>query len=150
MTKATFESIVGPRIPDGELRRQRARYVLPSDVVPGWSTPLSVSEAGPEPGELRRHPRFAIFVELALEQVDEWGAVIDGERTVADNVSLGGARVLTSHDFSNGDVLMVREIGGGFEARALVVGSFAGPDGTRRLNLHFLDGREPRHLVPGH
>jgi len=33
VTKATFESIVGPRIPDGELRRHRARYVLPSSCL---------------------------------------------------------------------------------------------------------------------
>jgi hypothetical protein len=140
----------GEEPPSNYRTNPAARYVLPSDVVPGWSTPIAVSEGGPEPGELRRHPRFAIFVDLALEQVDEWGAVIDGERTVADNVSLGGARVFTSHAFNKGDVLIVREIGGSFEARALVVGSFAGPDRMRRLNLHFLDGREPRHLVPGH
>ena len=30
MTKATIESILGPRIPDAELRAHRARYVLPS------------------------------------------------------------------------------------------------------------------------
>ncbi len=43
MTKATFESIVGPRIPDTELRAHRARYVLPSLLLAAAAVLLLVS-----------------------------------------------------------------------------------------------------------
>jgi hypothetical protein len=140
----------GQEPPSGYQTNPAARYVLPNDIVPGWAASVIAKDAAGEAGDLRHYPRFPIFVEFALERVDEFGAVIDEERTVAVDVSRGGARVFTTHPFRDGDVVHVRELAGSFETRAQVVGSFHGPDGVRRLNLHFLDGREPRHLVPGH
>ena len=141
----------GKEPPSGYRANPSTRFVLPTDVVPDWQVPgKPTAETQRDPGDLRRHRRFAISVDFTVEQLDEWGAVLDQERTVADNISRGGARVFTSHDFRTGDVVMVREMGGSFETRALIVGTCVGPDGVRRLNLHFLDGREPRHLVPGH
>ena len=140
----------GQEPPSGYQANPAARYVLPNDVVPGWVASVIAKDAAGAAAELRHHPRYPIFVGLALERVDEFGAVLEEERTVADNMSRGGARVFTTHSFRVGEVVLVRESAGSFAARARVVGSFQGPDGIRRLNLHFLDGREPRHLVPGH
>jgi hypothetical protein len=140
----------GQEPPSGYQANPAACYELPDDVVPGWAASVIAKDAAGAAAELRHHPRFPIFVDFALERVDEWGAVLEEERTVADNVSHGGARVYTTHSFQVGEVVQVRESAGSFAARARVVGSFRGPDGVRRLNLHFLDGREPRHLVPGH
>jgi len=62
-------------------------------------------------------------VNFTLQLVDEWGAVLQEELTVADNVARGGARVMTSLAFTVGDILLLQEAGGGFATRAEVRGS---------------------------
>lgn len=146
----------GKEPPRGFERTPGARFLLPSDVAPETlpepAAPaplLRVAERKPltaDPLGQRQQERFDMFVNFSLERVDEWGAVIVEERTVAENVSLGGTRCMTNTPFQKGDVLTIREIGGPFEARARVVNSYVGSDRIRRLNLKFLDG-SPAHLV---
>ena len=58
------------------------------------------------------------------------------ERTIAENVGRGGARVMTTtSSLSIGDVVQIEEVGGPFKTRADVRGTFVGRDGIRRLNL---------------
>jgi hypothetical protein len=101
----------------------------------------------PDGRERRQHPRLNLFVNFTLQQVDEWGVVLQEELTVADNVSRGGAHVMTTLDFAVGDVILIQEAGGGFATRTEVRGLGKGPDGIGRLHLKFLDRLAPDRLL---
>jgi hypothetical protein len=141
----------GPVPPRGYERNPSARFLFPNDVEASAARPLRTglerAAAPVDPGGQRRHERFEIPVEFELELVDEWGIVVNRERATGENLSRGGARVLSRHGFRQGDVVRVREAGGRFDARAQVVGSYVGSDWARRLNLKFLDGKEPNALL---
>lgn len=100
-----------------------------------------------DPSERRAHPRFQLFLNFTLQQVDEWGAVLQEELTVAESLSKGGAQVKTSLEFMKGDVILLQEAGGGFATRAEVRGVHEGPDGIVRLHLKFLDRPAPERLL---
>ena len=100
-----------------------------------------------DPSERRAHPRFQLFLNFTIQQVDEWGAVLQEELTVAESLSKGGAQVKTSLEFMKGDVILLQEAGGGFATRAEVRAIQAGPDGIARLHLKFLDRPAPERLL---
>jgi len=140
----------GKEPPRGYDRNPSARYLLPSDLKAEkqqGKRPIPEPEPPVDPDGKRRHERYEATVDVELFLVDEWGALIDDERTVTENLSVGGARVLSSHAFAVGDVIVVREVGGPFKARAQVVGNSLGPNQVRRLNLKFLDASGAVHLV---
>ena len=69
------------------------------------------------------------------------------EATVADNLGLGGARVMSTQFFARGEVLDVEEAGGPFRTRAAVRNAYVGEDSVWRLNLMFLDAQAPDRLL---
>jgi len=95
----------------------------------------------------RGGPRMQLFVNFTIQQVDEWGAVLQEELTVADNVSRDGARMMTTLGFQVGDVLLVQEAGGGFATRAEVRGVTRIQPTIERLHLKFIDRRAPDRLL---
>jgi hypothetical protein len=99
------------------------------------------------PNERRSTPRVELFVNFVIQQVDEWGAVLQEELTVADNVGKGGARVMTTLAFNEGSVVLLQEAGGGFATRAEVRGVTRDRSGTGRLHLHFLDREAPERIL---
>ena len=99
------------------------------------------------PQDRRGAPRMQLFVNFTIQQVDEWGAVLQEELTVADNVSRGGARMMTTLAFQVGDVLLVQEAGGGFATRAEVRGVTRVQPTIERLHLKFIDRRAPDRLL---
>jgi hypothetical protein len=116
--------------------------------------PAAAPEPPPVPGspdgrERRGHPRLSLFVNFTLQQVDEWGVVLQEELTVADNVSQGGAHVMTTLNMGKGDVILLQEAGGGFATRAEIRGVTNGTDNIKRLHLKFLDRRAPERLLGG-
>jgi hypothetical protein len=115
------------------------------------TAPPTPPPSEPEPAgsgaERRVHRRVDIFVNFTLQQVDEWGAVLQEELTVADNISKGGARVMTSLAFAKGDVILLQEAGGGFATRAEIRDVRKGPDGIPRLHLKFLDRQTPDRML---
>ena len=140
--------------PRGFEERPWARYGLPADVADedvdeATITPprLPPPEPTPEPDVQRRFDRFDVFVGFMLEPVDETGQARPGELAVSENVSHGGARFKTSLDLNRGSIVAVSETESGFEARAEVRNSYVGPDGVRRINVMFLDGKSPDRLV---
>ena len=141
----------GKEPPGGYEENPTARFRLPSDAdeprKPAAPRPSQQEEEKPDPYGRRTAERFDIFVDFLVELVDEWGAVLQEERTVADNISKGGARLMTARELAKGDVIVLHEVGGTFEARAEVRDLHVGKDGIRRLNVRFLDGRSPDHLV---
>ncbi len=143
----------GKEPPKGFDAHPGALYFMPGDErhEPA-AAPLreAVAPVEPDPGGRRQSPRFRIFVDFVMRQVDEWGTVLAEELTVAENVSLGGACVYTSLPLRVGHVVHVQERGGTFEARAEVRDTYVGVDRIRRVSLSFLDGRGPVHLVRSH
>jgi hypothetical protein len=146
----------GKDAPRGYQENPMARFLLPSDVgqevvepqaAPAQAREPPVDEERPDPWGRRAHPRFDIFVEFAVELIDEWGAVLADERTVAENISRGGARLRTAGPFAQGDVIVLREVGGQWSSRAEIRYVGLGKDRVRRLHVQFLDGRSPSHLV---
>ena len=114
-------------------------------------TPLDEVSPAPadDPDERRSHPRFQMFLNFTIQQVDEWGAVLQEELTVADDLSKGGAQVKTTLDFSEGDVVLLQEAGGGFATRAAIRAVVEGANGITRLHLKFLDRQAPERLLKG-
>ncbi len=125
----------------------------PPPEPPAPTPPLPA--APPEPAapssgggaERRVHRRVDIFVNFMIQQVDEWGAVLQEELTVADNISKGGARVMTTLGFMKGDTILVQEAGGGFATRAEIRDVRKGPDDVSRLHLKFLDRQTPDRML---
>jgi len=96
----------------------------------------------------RRAPRLEIFINLMIRRMGTLGTVLQEERTVAENFGRGGARVLTSmSSIVPGEIIGVSEIGGDFETRAEVRGTYLGKDNVKRLNLRFIDREGPERLV---
>lgn len=161
---------LGKYPPRGFEKAPGGRYLLPTDAPEGASetagaeTPPPASPAptasaaraparpprpapAVDPNERRRAARFDMYVNFTLQEVDEWGVVLREELSVAENVSKGGARVLTSLNFAKGEVIVIQEVGGSFTTRAEVKGIGHGKDGVRRLNLKFLDYQTPDRLL---
>lgn len=111
------------------------RYLLPTDPPP-------------KPKERRRFSRLDnAFLNLKLHRLDPSGAPLQEERTVAENLSKGGARVMTAMPLAKGDVVLVEEMGGEFKTRAEIRNVYIGEDRIPRLNLQFLDGEAPDRMV---
>jgi hypothetical protein len=124
----------------------KGRAGVPPAPVPGAPTPefLPSREV---PSDRRGAPRVDLFVNFTIQLVDEWGAVLQEELTVADNVAKGGARVMTSLGFQVGEILLLQEAGGGFATRAEVRGITKVQPTVDRLHLRFLDRRAPERLL---
>ncbi len=149
----------GQNPPRGFEANPAGRFLLPDDLARGdfaaegepapmpRPAPPAEPDVRPDPNGRRASERFAVLVNLLVEQADEWGEVLREELTVTDNVSEGGAQVRTTLELKTGDVVCIRETEGPFEGRAEVRGASVAADGIRRLHLRFLDGRAPKHLV---
>ena len=114
------------------------------NLLAGFTPALPPADA---PNERRSYPRSEVFVNFTIQLVDEWGAVLQEELTVADNVSRGGARVMTTLSFQKGDVVLLQEAGGGFATRAEVRGVSKAQPTIERLHLQFIDRQAPDRLL---
>ena len=134
--------------------QQQTKEGVPADTAPTGSV-AAVAPPGapgatptPTPSERRRVTRLDIFVNFMIRRVGTAGTVLQEERTIAENVGRGGARVMTSMAaLAPGDIVHLEEVGGPFKTRAEVRGSYVGKDRIRRLNLRFLDSPAPDYLV---
>jgi serine/threonine protein kinase len=133
-----------------------ATLSLPVPPSPHPFTPASgsMTQSSPPPvpkddwAERRRSTRLEIFVNFQLKRVGTLGTVLQEERTIAENISRSGARVMTSMTtISIGDVVRLEEVGGNFQTRAEVRNAYVGRDKIRRLNLRFVDDQAPDRLV---
>jgi hypothetical protein len=124
----------------------RGRSGVPPAPRPGAPTP-EFRPSREVPSDRRGAPRVDLFVNFTIQLVDEWGAVLQEELTVADNVAKGGARVMTSLAFQVGEILLLQEAGGGFATRAEVRGITRAQPTVDRLHLRFLDRQAPDRLL---
>jgi PilZ domain-containing protein len=128
---------LGKSPPRGYEKNPGGRYLLPTDPAP-------------KPKERRRYARLEnAFLNLTLHRIDASGASVQEERTVAENLSKGGARVMTAMGVAKGEVVIVEEMGGDFRTRAEIRNVYIGEDRIPRLNLQFLDGEAPDRMIAG-
>jgi hypothetical protein len=111
---------LGKNPPRGFDKEPAGLYLLPNDAPPAKSR------------ERRQHTRLDVFVNVKLTRLDGMPGPHD-ERTIAENISRGGARVLSALVVTPGDVLLFGEVDGDFETRAEVCGVYVGPDRIPRL-----------------
>ena len=130
---------------------EQAKAGVPADAAPTGGHPVIVPVEAPGAGatpDRRRVTRLDIFVNFHIRRVGTAGTVLQEERTIAENVGRGGARVMTTITaLAPGDIVHLEEVGGPFKTRAEVRGSYFGKDKIRRLNLRFLDSPAPDYLV---
>jgi len=124
----------------------KGRAGVPPAPVPGAPVP-EFQPSREVPDDRRQAPRVELFVNFTIQLVDEWGVVLQEELTVADNVSKGGARVMTSLGFQVGEIVVLQEAGGGFATRAEVRGVTKMQPTVDRLHLRFLDRQAPERLL---
>lgn len=127
---------LGKNPPRGFDKNPGGLYFLPHDPPPVTA-----------PKDRRKWQRVDTFVNLRVTRLAPQGAGPQEERTIAENISRGGARILTSMAVAKGEMLMVEEVDGTFRSRAEVRNLYIGPDSIPRLNLMFLDGEAPERLV---
>lgn len=132
--------------PSGGGSHRPVRAGVPPAPAPGAPAP-EFHPSHEEPQDRRGAPRVELFVNFTLQLVDEWGAVLQEELTVADNVSKDGARVMTSLGFQVGEILLLQEAGGGFATRAEVRGITKVQPTVDRLHLRFVDRHAPDRLL---
>jgi hypothetical protein len=125
---------LGKTPPRGYEKNPTGRYLLSEDPGPGTRT------------ERRAHERHEMHYNLRLSRQGE-GA--EKEFTVAENLSKGGARVLTTLPVVKGEIIIVEEMAGPFRTRAEIRNIYIGKDKVPRLNLRFLDGEAPDRLIAG-
>jgi hypothetical protein len=132
------------------------RYFVPGEPLPAGDAnhrrladPAADGPSGSAGGasaeERRRSPRLDVFTDFRICRLSPG---TEQERTVAENISHGGARVLTALPIQKGEIVRLEEVGGSFNARAEVVNTYVGDDRALRLNLRFIDGELPKRLMP--
>jgi hypothetical protein len=127
------------------LREARDRFKAGQGAEASTAAPVETEK---QSRERRVDTRLDIFVNFVLRRVGTLGTVLQEERTIAENVGSGGARVMTTMStLVPGDIVQLEEVGGPFRTKAEVRGAYVGKDNIRRLNLRFLDGPAPKHLV---
>lgn len=125
---------LGKSPPRGFDKNPAGRYILSQDQAPGTRS------------ERRAHVRRELPYTLRLSRQDP-GRGPQQEQTIAENLSKGGARVLTSLPVVKGEIVIVEEVGGPFRTRAEIRNIYIGKDKVPRLNLKFLDDEAPDRLV---
>ncbi len=135
---------VGKSPPTGYFERPSTLYDISqrSDEGAGfWQlSPADViADDSDLPTDLRKQTRFHIPEALLIEKLDDARNVLESEMTVTENISLGGAAVLTSLQTEPGAFLRVTSERFKVTILSVVRGYRVGPDGMTRLHLEFID-----------
>jgi hypothetical protein len=143
LAKARDERFASAAEMAAALERARDKRGAPAERPP---TPAAAFAA---PGRERRiHTRLETPLNVTLKRLDARGQVVQEERTIADNIGRGGARVMTSMTgVEVGATVLIEEVGGDFRTRGVVRHAFVGADRIRRLGLEFLEQQAPDRLV---
>lgn len=102
------------------------------------------AQENPDESELakenRRHTRFAIPVGIVLETVDGEERITTGsEMTITENISLGGAAIMTTLETEIGAFVRVKSDQYNVSIISIVRGKRIGKDGITRLHVEFID-----------
>ena len=116
---------------DREAMRRRREYEMMRRTIE--------MTALPKPQNRRNDSRLEIPVELTLQVLNDFGNVVATETTVTENISKGGARLMTSQEVRSGDIVHVKAVREDFESRAVVKNAYMSNDRVRRINIQFMD-----------
>ena len=95
----------------------------------------------------QKRPRVDAALTIRLAADDGPGAPEHGESVAAERVGARDARVrVFSLPVTSGSIVLVEGDDGRFRTRARVRYVLTGPDGSRRVEIEFLDGSAPEHL----
>jgi hypothetical protein len=133
---ALVRFISGPRVgvmflgknpPPGFVDNPQARFLFKSE----------------ESASVREFARHDVALNIRLRRLLP-GAPIDFETTVTENLSLGGAMVLTGMPLAKDEVLELENAEGTFKTRATVQAVSIGPNNVPRVSLRFTDPDAPK------
>jgi len=133
---------VGEEIPSADGAPPRYTYLVEEDGRFRLERPQA-EPPRPAGRRARRHSRIRLPVEVTLEVLDAGGAPAAREQTVTENISRGGAAVLTSLPVKARQLVRLTSERLGVCITALVRARRTGPDGVPRLHLEFTDGQWP-------
>jgi hypothetical protein len=91
----------------------------------------------------RKHTRHAMAETLIIKRVDQDGNILDSESTITENISVGGAAVLTTMRLENGAFVRVTSERLNITILSVVRNSRIGANGITRLHLEFIDRHFP-------
>lgn len=91
----------------------------------------------------RKQPRYSIPVEVFIALCDADGNTTTHEKTVAENISAGGAAVFSGLELKVGDKVKFIKEQGDFSAMAIVRNRRIGDDHLPRIHLEFIAARFP-------
>ena len=91
----------------------------------------------------RREPRIDCTESVLIEYLDEAGELLAREVTVAENVSLNGARIRATEAPQHFEITRVTSGSRSFTSIAVVRNRFAGADGCERLCVQFIECKWP-------
>lgn len=130
---------------DGGIRARAAEIV--TTMGKGWSfqkrSEGSPSDSRPQQWANRRSPRVDVALRVRLRRPEAHAGEQREELTVTENLSEGGAKLVTSLPVGKGELVDLEEVEGPLRARALVLDVSIGADKNPRLHLQFFDV-EPR------
>ena len=101
-----------------------------------------IGEADQSPST-RKQLRYSIPIEVFIAVCDAEGNIVAHEKTVAENISEGGATVFSSLQLNIGDKVKFIKEHGGFSAMAIVRNCRLGEDNLPRVHLEFIAARFP-------
>jgi hypothetical protein len=102
-----------------------------------------MSKASHRSKDDRKHTRYAIPETLVIQRLDASGKAMDPEFSVTENISLGGACVLTTLSAEAGTFVRVTSDRLGVAILCIVRRMRVGEDGVTRLHLEFVDRHFP-------
>jgi hypothetical protein len=91
------------------------------------------------PKDQRRQSRFHIPLMLTAEKIDSDGKAINSEMVVTENLSVGGAAILSTLDLAVGSFLRINSEQYQTTIISVVRGRRIGVDGITRFHIEFID-----------
>jgi hypothetical protein len=87
----------------------------------------------------RAHTRHNIPVDILIETLDDKGAIVDREQTVAENISKKGAAIYTSLNLPVGRFIRLTSEEYKLTVHAAIRGHSVGASGVPRIHVEFID-----------
>lgn len=101
-----------------------------------------ISDDEPMPSR-RVQPRYTIPIDIYIAVFDAEENILAHERTVTENISVGGASVFSALQLNVGDTVKFIKQYGSFSAEAIVRNRRIGEDNLPRLHLEFVNVQFP-------
>ena len=140
-------AFIGKHPPEGFFENPGQLYDIvrsgPEDQLWGLIPADLISKDSQRPRDDRKHTRHAMAEALTIKTVDGDGKVLASESTITENISLGGAAVLTTMQLEPGAFVRVTSERLNVSILSVVRNSRTGVNGITRLHLEFIDRQFP-------